>query len=53
MYGFKHKAIILMRNSQIDVVWPDLTGRDLRLDSIRNNDSKNSEIPKIESVRGP
>ena len=42
-----------MWNSQIDFVWPDLTGReDLRLDSLHNKDLKNSEIPKIETFRG-
>ena len=41
-----------MQSSQIGFVWPDLTGRDLRPDSLRNRDPRNSEIPKIESVKG-
>ena len=28
-------------------MWPDLTGRDLRIDSMRNKNFKNSEIPKL------
>ena len=53
--GFKHRAIILMCRT-VELVLCGLTKhvcRDLRLDSLQNKDSKNSETPKVESVRGP
>ena len=53
MDGFKHRAIILMQNSQIDVVWSHFTGRDLRLDSLRNKDLKTLKYQKLKSSQGP